>query len=636
MTLDPTVTEYPGQFITCGGDGEIRIWNGLEDDSPIAISLADVCRGLASRSLPSSDSSSSSATGRFVAGSSDSHGVHAYDLPNGTPNGVFTRFTADVNCLTYSPDGSLLAAGGGDFQIKVLKDTGVENSQPAVVATFTGHTAPVLSLAFDPSGTRLASAACNGDVKIWDLNGLGGEESSEDSATHQRCAKTIGGVFPFSNDFDNTQTLCRLAWSPDGSSLLVPAVGGVKSFNADSWDFQFTFVEESLTVANVCCFSPCGKFLAVSSTNGYLVIFDYVNRFSIAKSETDKKVTLCAMIWNVTVPAGKPLELIVCDVEGNLGGFKCQLSSAKSTAAVAAASKKSSGKPVENFQGLFDDDDGDFADAAAASQRDDDDAADDAGLDFDIPAAVGGDDDAGSRLDGVVSRAESSDTLVPTTTRVYESSGPKLPVPQDSFQPSATPRHLSNRFMAWNSVGIITQHKTENAVDIEWHDTAVHHAIHFTNDDNHIMADMNQNLVALASEGGEDDAGPSKLTVLTIASWDSSKQWSVSLPEGEVIESVAVGTNWAAVGTSTRQLRIFSAAGLQRGKFEMGILDKIRQFDSLLRTQEERKYHCNGFNLWSPVTFSLTLFRLLPSLTVLGGNKWLIPSNPLQRTFTVI
>ena len=244
--MDPTVTESPGQFITCGCDGEIRIWNGLEDDSPVAITLADVCRGLAVRK----NGTASATTGRFVAGSADTHGVHAYDLPDATPDGIVTRFTADVNCLTYSPDGCLLAAGAGDFQIKIIADaptgSGDDSSTSTGITTLTGHSAPILSLAFDPSGTRLASAACNGDIKIWDLIGLNsGDDSSSSSSS--RCLKTLGGVFPFSNDFDNSQTLCRLSWSPDGSSLLVPAVGGIKSFNTDSWDFQFTFTEgESL------------------------------------------------------------------------------------------------------------------------------------------------------------------------------------------------------------------------------------------------------------------------------------------------------------------------------------------------------------------------------------------------------
>ena len=290
--MDPTVSEYPGQFITCGSDGEVRIWNGIEDDSPVAISLADVARGLAAKSVSSSSSSSSSSVrGRFVAGSSDTHGIHAYDLPDATPDGILTRFTADVTCAAYSPDGTLLAAGAGDFQIKVLRDgvAATEEGASSGVSPATnlsGHAAPILSLAFDPSGTRLASAACNGDIKIWDLIDV--LSSSPTSASTSRCIKTLGGVFPASNDFDNTQTLCRLTWSPDGSSLLVPAVGGVKCFNTDSWDFQFTFTEESLTVGNVCCFSPCGKYLAVVSTNGFLILFDYAERKCVAKSETDK------------------------------------------------------------------------------------------------------------------------------------------------------------------------------------------------------------------------------------------------------------------------------------------------------------------------------------------------------------
>ena len=70
---------------------------------------------------------------------------------------------------------------------------------------------------------------------------------------------------------------------------------------------------------------------------------------------------------------------------------------------------------------------------------------------------------------------------------------------------------------------------------------------------------------ALLSSSGEGGS-PSKLMVLTISSWDSTKQWTASLPEGEVAEAIAVGGDWVAVATSKRMLRIFSAGGLQRGE----------------------------------------------------------------------
>ena len=245
----------------------------------------------------------------------------------------------------------------------------------------------------------------------------------------------------------------------------------------------------------------------MASTNGYLIIFDYAARLCAAKCETDKSVSLCALVWNPTSPAAKDgdkdklSEVIAVDVEGNLGGYRCRLAPAgasSSTAAAAAAAQKKAAAAkdgAENFQGLFDDDDGDFADAASASNANDDIGGgddDDGVMDF----GVGADDnDAGSRLDvdGVASRADS--ISAPTSTPHLAASYPKMTPRQESFQPSATPRHLSNRFMAWNSFGIITQHKTENAIDVEFHDAAVHHAIHLNNDDNLIMADMNQNLV---------------------------------------------------------------------------------------------------------------------------------------------
>lgn len=58
----------------------------------------------------------------------------------------------------------------------------------------------------------------------------------------------------------------------------------------------------------------------------------------------------------------------------------------------------------------------------------------------------------------------------------------------------------------WNSVGIIKQYNTEeeNSVDIEFHDTSIHHAMHITNNYNYTMADMSTEAVILASEKDDD------------------------------------------------------------------------------------------------------------------------------------
>ncbi len=87
----------------------------------------------------------------------------------------------------------------------------------------------------------------------------------------------------------------------------------------------------------------------------------------------------------------------------------------------------------------------------------------------------------------------------------------------------------------WNSVGLIRQYNTdeENSIDIEFHDTSTHHALHITNTMNHTMGDLSSEAAILACEG-EDDS-PSRLVCMHFSSWDNVKEWSVSMPDDEEI-----------------------------------------------------------------------------------------------------
>lgn len=67
-----------------------------------------------------------------------------------------------------------------------------------------------------------------------------------------------------------------------------------------------------------------------------------------------------------------------------------------------------------------------------------------------------------------------------------------------------TSRSLANgaasRHQMWNSVGIVRSYDDEqdNAIDVEFHDTAVHHAMHLSNSLGHTVADVSQEAVLLA------------------------------------------------------------------------------------------------------------------------------------------
>lgn len=58
----------------------------------------------------------------------------------------------------------------------------------------------------------------------------------------------------------------------------------------------------------------------------------------------------------------------------------------------------------------------------------------------------------------------------------------------------------------WNSVGIVRGYNDDqdNAIDVEFHDTAIHHAMHLTNTLGHTMADLSQEAVLLACEGTDE------------------------------------------------------------------------------------------------------------------------------------
>lgn len=87
----------------------------------------------------------------------------------------------------------------------------------------------------------------------------------------------------------------------------------------------------------------------------------------------------------------------------------------------------------------------------------------------------------------------------------------------------------------WNSVGLMRQYNTdeESSIDIEFHDTSTHHAMHVTNTMNHMMGDLSVQAAILACESSYDS--PSRLVCMHFSSWDNVKEWSVPMPDNEEI-----------------------------------------------------------------------------------------------------
>ncbi|XP_077419891.1 WD repeat and HMG-box DNA-binding protein 1 isoform X2 [Vanacampus margaritifer] len=546
-----------GKFIvTCGHDGDVRIWEDL-DDEPRFITVGEKVYSLALKN------------GKLVTATSNNT-VQIHTFPDGEPDGILTRFTTNATHVTFNTTGSKVAAGSSDFLVKV-----VEVSDSSQQKTLRGHEAPVLSVTFDPKDDFLASASCDGSVVVWDI------EEQTQVISWPLLQKT--------NDVSNAKSLCRLAWQPRTAKFLaVPVETKVHLYERGSWNHVSTLSDDLLTQPiNVAAWSPCGRFLAAASVGGFITVWDIESKLCVERQKHEKGFTVCGLAWH---PSGS--QIAYTDTEGCLGlleGFTASVS--KTTTPKVTAEKREKG-----YDALFDDDDDDqvidegWSDAnspakkaVSAVNEDEDDE------DFVIPATGRGknraailDDenslDSGSlKLGGTKFRDDDDDdgdravmtaAPLPATLRpVYE--GPQPTPAQKAFQPGSTPIHLTHRFMMWNSVGIVRGYNDEqdNAIDVEFHDTAVHHAMHLTNSLGHTMTDVSQEAVLLACPSTDELA--SKLHCLHFSSWDTNKEWMVDLLNGEDARALCLGQGWAAVATSAFMVRLFSIGGVQREIFSL-------------------------------------------------------------------
>ncbi|XP_006864683.1 PREDICTED: WD repeat and HMG-box DNA-binding protein 1 [Chrysochloris asiatica] len=542
-------------IVTCGSDGDVRIWEDLDDDDPKSINVGEKAYSCALKN------------GKLVTAVSNNT-IQVHTFPEGVPDGILTRFTTNANHVVFNGNGAKIAAGSSDFIVKVVEV--VDSSQQK---TLRGHDAPVLSLAFDPKDIFLASASCDGTVRVWQIS-------------DQTCAISWP-VLQKCNDVVNAKSICRLAWQPKSGKLLaVPVEKSVKLYRRETWNNPFdlsdNFISQTL---NIVTWSPCGQYLAAGTINGLIIVWNVETKDCLERVKHEKGYAICGLAWHPTCG-----QIAYTDAEGNLGLLEnvCELNGKKS-------SSKVSSKVDKDYNDLFDGDNessaGDFLndnaveigsfskgvindgedddDLMLASSRprqrshflEDDENSVDAAL-MKNGSRLLKDEEEDDQVDNIHSLP-----LITSQRPFYD--GP-MPTPrQKPFQSGSTPSHLTHRFMVWNSVGIIRCYNDEqdNAIDVEFHDTSIHHATHLSNALNYTIADLSQEAVLLACESTDELA--SKLHCLHFSSWDSSKEWTVDMPQNEDVEAICLGHGWAAAATNALLLRLFTIGGVQKEIFSL-------------------------------------------------------------------
>jgi WD40 repeat protein len=209
---------------------------------------------------------------------------------------TLTGHTEPVNCLSFSPDGKMLASGSnaeslmsdiGKFEIIIWN---VVNGRAQ--AHLVGHHEPILSVSFNQLGNRLVSSDSKGIIKVWSIDSLkeirtieGGEWISTVCFTPD--GRFIIGEYTFAkkvNIWDSesgeliftlgiNDQLGAMDISPDGSKIALSCYHKIQIWSLISQK-QLLSVDDDLVNGFAIKYSPDGKSLAVGLGDGSIKMFD--------------------------------------------------------------------------------------------------------------------------------------------------------------------------------------------------------------------------------------------------------------------------------------------------------------------------------------------------------------------------
>lgn len=594
-----------GQFLTTGEDGDVRIWNGFDDLDNTSIRVGDKCFAIAYKA------------GKIYVADELNELKH-YDMEKNELLGVVTSFTLPITCISINKSNTHLVCGSSDFEIHLVDLTTLK------FTSFSGHDAPILSVLFDPLEKYFVSTSCDGTAKFWSIANL------------NNC-KTLTNLHPKSNDFIDSQSWAKIAWHKDGGLIAVPCEKDIQFYERETWllKFKINLKNDSNPSeefnASIVCFSPDGKYVLACTNTQMIYVHSIINKSLLYKYSYTKKSKICSLLWN---PQNQN-EIIFCDINGNMGQIKPTIRDDISDFASIKEAKKSTKQTEENLEmdellNLLDSDEksNDSSDVKKSrdptkepnkkrkrlSDEDDDEEkketvkskstskkVDDD--DDDIQLTLGADDDDENEdfesLEKLKEKtfntvkkeimsfddnlSENNEEKIEEEVELSEKKKEELFKEfsniQPAFQPSSTPLALLERFMRWNSVGLITQFCTEGdeSIDIEFHNASFHHTIHIKNQFGYTMADVSKEAVVLASPGSKIEeeieinsalsntiSNQSKLTVILLNSLDNTKEWSIDMIKKEYIRCVCASRSLIACCTSRKFLRIFGIAGTQK------------------------------------------------------------------------
>ncbi|EFO22320.2 hypothetical protein LOAG_06166 [Loa loa] len=527
LCVDKSATDSTGSFLSVGTDGDVWIWTGDELDeaeyypknikgrthSAIAWHRNDVYIG--HTNTDDQTGIQKSTVSRFEK---DSLRMIA----------PITTFSLDLSSIDISKSGKFLAAGSIDHVLKVINlETG-----EVFRAEADGQ---IMCVSFNSEDEYLAVTATDGMLRVFNITLLKGEVP--EPVTVRICSRII--------DIEPSSSRLQLCWDLSGDSLFVPALGCVKKFSKHSFKetAKFFTASNSYEMFSICCVSSCGTYLASSTVNGSICVWQIgtSDLLTCSKYEINgQPKVICTMFWHHLLQD----TLFFADTEEHI----CSLSNC--TRKVTSNDYTTTDLELQCGRNKaiakFDDDENSQLSADLSS----------------IKKYYGFDE---GHCRGAADESEKNSHII-TTAESFTSYKP--PIMPKAFVTGSTPEHRKQRYLKWNRYGTIisSYNGDDGRIEINWHDASVHPEIIIDNTSNFSVGDMTDEIVALASKAEGESL--SEVRVQCIKAWDyGSRQWSIMLPEGESVENIVIGRAFLVLATSQRYFRTFSHAGTQKMVF---------------------------------------------------------------------
>ena len=218
--------------------------------------------------------------GQILASGSSDKTIRLWDVATGK-HLILIEHIDEVNSISFSPDGQILASGSLDKKTICLWNVGTGKR----IRTLTGHKDGIKCVVFSPNGQILASGSSDKTIRLWDvtigrhLHTLSGHTKEVDSVSFSPNGKTLA-----SGSWDDTIHLWNattgehtrtlighqgpvssVAFSPDGQTLASGSVDKtIRLWNIATGRQLHILTGHTGSVISVS-FSPDGKTLASGS-----------------------------------------------------------------------------------------------------------------------------------------------------------------------------------------------------------------------------------------------------------------------------------------------------------------------------------------------------------------------------------